>query len=623
MNSTHNPQTQDENPPANSPACALPTADRGKAWTFILPFLAAGLFLYFGTLHGGMDEQRLPRGDVAIDAGVAASLARGLGFWTPWSRGTCYHLSETETRECGHAADQHPPLWPLVGSALIRLFDASPLQALEWASFIAHLAVLWLIMRLGPRLGTGRWTFLPALAWALISVGSAFSFNASLYTAQAGFYLAFVLLASREKRTLLSDLMLGCVMGGAWLLNYQSILLVPAFLIARFLCQGKAMFRARSLAVVIIPLAAAVLVASPWLARNALIFGDPLYSVNHWYLLSKVGASFSHTVANGRLVLEAEPLSLVAYAKGMLHCAWLNIPYLLLLLLALFPGCLVVFTASGPCLRHALFGKERKPLVIALFTVIALHLTSCLIWPALKVRYLVPVGPLVVTWAVAWAWQQSLGIRRLSRKSLLLGAFAAGLLCLAVWLKGSVHGKNLFLSFMVSYLTLSLVYLAATLELFADVRSKLPLLGLCALFLAAVGVYPGQAYFNIPPFPDFFGQDKDQLHVSECMALHSIYDQLEEISKPLEASGTSHADGLIGDLRLWHITPFSSPSLTIMEPPKLLPGENYLDLLRTAAEPFKIGYAVIEPERASLLPEIEPQRIDLIVNGWILIDLFP
>ncbi|MHC4946231.1 MAG: hypothetical protein ACYTG7_24730, partial [Planctomycetota bacterium] len=115
-----------------------PPSTFGTIFGYALPLLAAVLLLGLSILPEAPVAPQLPRGDVAIDAAVAESLADGKGFWTPWERGSLYRPVE-EVDAFGFPADQHPPLWPLLGALIIRVIDTTPLRALEWASFAAHL----------------------------------------------------------------------------------------------------------------------------------------------------------------------------------------------------------------------------------------------------------------------------------------------------------------------------------------------------------------------------------------------------------------------------------------------------------------------------------------------------
>ena len=145
-----------------------------------LPLAVAVLLLVGRFLFDEQGFSPLPRGDVAIDAAVAVSLTEGKGFWTPWERGTRYLPPEAD-EAFGFPADQHPPIWPAAGALIMRLFDCSSLRALEWASFLSHAAVLTLMVLLGLKMGLGRLAVLPALAWCVMGVGSAFSFNGSFF----------------------------------------------------------------------------------------------------------------------------------------------------------------------------------------------------------------------------------------------------------------------------------------------------------------------------------------------------------------------------------------------------------------------------------------------------------
>ena len=62
-------------------------------WMAGLPLAAAVLLLLLKPAAPQDGARPLPRGDVAIDAAVAQSLASDRGFWTPWERGSPYRLS--------------------------------------------------------------------------------------------------------------------------------------------------------------------------------------------------------------------------------------------------------------------------------------------------------------------------------------------------------------------------------------------------------------------------------------------------------------------------------------------------------------------------------------------------
>lgn len=550
----------------------------------------------------GDQAPRLPRGDVAIDAAVADSLARGHGFWTPWERGSLFRLQE-DTGAFGFPADQHPPLWPLAGAALMRIFKLDPLAALEWMSLIAHLFTLGILVRIGRRSEGSPW---PALAWAIVGAGSAFSFNGSLYAAQAALYLLAADRIARPNLRPPAALFLGIVLGAAYLLNYQAALLIPAFLLARWTVRRGKLFAKEGLLETAFVLGSFALVAAPWWIRNLSWFGQPFYSVNPLYFLSKTGAVFSHNMVDGAALLEAAPHPLPAFLAGLLRCAYQNIPFLLLLVIALFPGCLAACMARIKAIRSMFVERERDSLLTGAGLILALHLMVCLAWPAVKVRYLVPAGPLMLV--LAWRAVMPALLPK-ARRANLVFTVGLGLVCAAIAIKGSVHGQRLLIAFLLGYLPLGLVLFLAIPAMHPNRVRLFP--GICLGFLlaAAGGVLPGQAYFNLPPWPDFFGENKEAMEQERAA-------ETVKIAETLKSLGCSKA---MGDITLWH----ALPGLELTTPPKSLPGETYPQILRQVAGSHSLRYAQLE---RSMAPDsAESWEMKAVWKGkhWVLLDLFP
>lgn len=572
-----------------------------------LPLAAAVLLLGAALLIEPDAFERLPRGDVGIDAAVAHSLKEGKGFWTPWERGSLHRPPPSEEAQAGfgHPADQHPPLWPLAGAAFLALLDCEPVIALHWASFLVHLAVLTLLILAGQRLGLGAFAFLPALCYALISLGSAFSFNGSLYPAQAALYLAAALLMERQDFGPIRALLLGLVIGGAFLLNYQALLLVPAYLTVRFLILRRDFFRTSNLAVTSLVLISAAAIVLPWLIRNASTFGSPLYSVNPFYAMEKAGVTFQQQLVDGRLVISRLPMGVMQMAKGWLQCAWFNIPYLLLLLVALMPGCAAMLASSLPALGRDTVQGQKEYLACAGVVILVFHLLACLFWPALKVRYLVPAAPLFLL----LAWRQVFRTAPMRRSWILSILILFGLFCAAVYLKGSVHGRNLFVSYLLSFLPMSLILLIGSKGVVGGMRSRIPALCLGLLSISAVGVLPGGAYYNVPPCPDFFGQDNEMQEAVRSQ-------ELRRVSAFLEQEGV---DTVMGEITLWHMR----REIRLVRPPLYLGEVSYKNTLETAARPFSVPYAVLDRKALETLPGLQDARKAWQGEWWTIIELNP
>ncbi|HZL99516.1 MAG TPA: hypothetical protein VFD43_04610, partial [Planctomycetota bacterium] len=84
-----------------------------------------------------------PRGDVLLDVGVARSLAQGEGFRSGFVRGTALVLDERPVPP-RDLADQHAPLWPLLGAALSRPVG-SAFDGLKLGSLLCGLVLLVLV----------------------------------------------------------------------------------------------------------------------------------------------------------------------------------------------------------------------------------------------------------------------------------------------------------------------------------------------------------------------------------------------------------------------------------------------------------------------------------------------
>jgi hypothetical protein len=346
--------------------------------------------------------------------------------------------------------------------------------------------------------------------------------------------------------------------------------------------------------------------ALPWLWRNYQVFGDPFYSVNPYYLAAKAGAVFSHRIVDGVLVATVEPLSAAQFLKGLAGCALLNAPYLLLLVLALFPGCAAVLLSRGPDFKNRIRSCAKEALPCALFILLAFHLAACLAWPALKLRYLVPAAPLVLI----LAWRMVLDPKfRIHRGWLASLAALLAALCIGARLEGSVHGEALVVYFLLSYLSMSLILVLSQVRRLQAAMIRVPALCLAMLCISAGGTWPGDAYFNLPPLPDFFGRNKEADEAAKDRELAHLVELLKSKGQRT----------VMGDPRIWHL----DPDLNVVEPPKRFGGEDCADLLLEAARARGIRFAVLDRQawedvlgENSRIPHVDSER-------WILADLAP
>lgn len=326
-----------------------------------------------------------PHGDVHLDAATAESLAAGRGFWTPWEEGTTLRPDAigASPAEMGHAADQHGPLWPLLG-ALPAKITGDGVLALQILSLLAGIATIPVAARLFGRWGPRAGAF-AAWACALALPLCDYSGNGSLYAAQTLGVLALPLVAGELARAR-DALAAGAWIGLLILLNYQCAALAPAFAAAVVVARGaRASLRPIGLAAI-----AGAVVVSPWLARNAAVFGDPFFTTNFAYVAGKIGkVSVELAGERPRMVVGSVPLGELAAAAAR----WIPVNFAVLVpamhlalpVLPFFaPGGLARLVAREPGARPAFAGAW----VVAAFVAL---LAAAVAWPTPKSRYVVPL----------------------------------------------------------------------------------------------------------------------------------------------------------------------------------------------------------------------------------------
>ena len=344
-----------------------------------------------------------PRGDVLLDVGVTRSLAHGEGFHAGFERGTSLALDGRPVPP-RDVADQHAPLWPLLGVALAWPVG-SIFAGLKLGSLLCGLLLLALTWSVAQALlserpaGPTPPASLPGLAVALVALSFLmvdFSGNGSLYMAQACLVLLLVRLLAAERP---SGLLLGLALGAALLLNHQALVLLPVPLVV-LLLAAPAGGRARAAAVGVGAAALALLLFVPWALRNTEVFGSPFFSANVFYPLSRAGIAPAYSIEEGLPVARFSPPALLSWWPAA-ETTWLprNALYLFVTGLVLWPGLGALVAAGAlPLLADAWRRRERG--VLAALGFAAVLLAIALAWPDMKLRYLVPVTPLVVVLGV-------------------------------------------------------------------------------------------------------------------------------------------------------------------------------------------------------------------------------
>lgn len=463
-----------------------------------------------------------PRGDVLLDVGVARQLVHLEGFRAGFERGTALVRGDGPLPP-QDLADQHAPLWPLIG-AMFAWEAGWVFLGLKLASLVAGLALLALTWRVADRLVEGvpgHPDGLPELATALVALGFPmieFSANGALYMAQA---CALLLLAEVLAAPRPSWLAAGLVLGNAWLLNHQAAVLLPVPLLVLVLAAQPGQ-RRRGALVGLGAAAVACALQGPWWWRNAQVFGDPFHSTNALYPMHMAGIEPQLQVLDGQPVARFPDVPLAqVLLQGLPR--WLpgNVLYFVLAGLLLWPGVLALAASGLPRLLRAAFGGRDRRLATLLLGA-ALLTGVALAWPGLKLRYLVPLTPLVVLLGLRiFASPPARGEGRAAWG--VLAAWLALLLGTAGDLGGERHVRWLVLAGG------GLVLLALPL-LLRHVRVRgvgpglhvglvtgllpLPLLGAAALLPP-----PHTSYHGTALLPDIFGQPKDLLESRAVAAL--------------------------------------------------------------------------------------------------------
>lgn len=334
-------------------------------------------------------NREFARGDVVMDAAIAQSLARGLGFWIPWEEGSALYDDPVGTglSDFGHPSDSHGPLWPLLGAPLVWILGSgyAALQALSWICGVLSIVAARVVFR---RFAIGEaqlWAGEIAAWGCALSLGLCdYSGNGSLYAGQVlGVLLLPLVVGSMDstRRAVFSGLLLGAL----YLLSYQLALLILVFAAAVAWNLGIR----RALKPLVVSGIACLTVTVPWFVRNYLTFGDPFFTTNPAFFAAKSGAfeiDFAASRPMARIL--ANPSAPRPFSWVTLN-AWLTI--------GLLPVAVPVFQwfAAGGFWRMLRAPKETRlagQLVAGTFVVL---FATAIICPQPRTRHLIGMVPIL------------------------------------------------------------------------------------------------------------------------------------------------------------------------------------------------------------------------------------
>lgn len=329
-------------------------------------------------------------GDVMLYSLTAESIAH---------RGDFLVISDTQSdffyslKEHGGRFLEHNPLWPVLASGLVSLFDISGYAAVRILSLIAGIFLLPLLFFYARRTA-GKGTALLATSCTAISyILIDYSGNGSLYVMQAFFYLLFLYILTYDDCPR-NSLWIGVLFAFGLLLNQQTLAMVATYGvylgIRHWQMPRKEIFK--QIAYIILPIA---ILMTPWWVRNAVLFGSPFFSIDFTYVWGKLGVP--QTVSNGVISFDVMPATWLSLAKTSLLSWFPHNLYFInrkLFLLAPITYLCSLFLALEMFFenkKRSIYGNILLPAALLLF----FHISISAGWPIAKFRYLVPILPIV------------------------------------------------------------------------------------------------------------------------------------------------------------------------------------------------------------------------------------
>jgi len=238
-----------------------------RRWTAAVLCFAAALQL--GVINWRSDQLTIDR-DAYL--GIAANLAEGRGFTSPGS------TTPTAFR---------PPLYPLLLSIFQRALPTA--RAVAVLNFLAGMLTIWLVLKLGERLGLGRWRYVGGLLMAVDPLwlnALPQPMTEVVFTALTTAWWWSVVKDAHPQRNWQRSLLIGVGFGLAALCRPTiwplAALMALAWIVPPVIDRGlrPAAIRQNVRRALVIT-ATVFFVVSPWVIRNHLIFGRPILMTTH------------------------------------------------------------------------------------------------------------------------------------------------------------------------------------------------------------------------------------------------------------------------------------------------------------------------------------------------------
>ncbi len=241
--------------------------------------LAAGTISFLLMLGNSRDVEYIGGVDAAAYAEIAQSLSEGRGFTNDCILYS-YFYSRGAYPDVTHPEAHYPPLYPVLVAPFFLLLGKSAFAAKIPGMLIGTLLLPLVQFLLTRRLsGSQAAALVSAFAVMLFPMFAARSriVDEDLLFTMLVLLSCHLAILGRERKN--AYLLMGAVMGLAYLAKGTGILLLPAIFLALFVRDGLGAIRdARLWAGMVI----ALLVMSPWFVRNNIAFGDPFFSTQNY-----------------------------------------------------------------------------------------------------------------------------------------------------------------------------------------------------------------------------------------------------------------------------------------------------------------------------------------------------
>jgi hypothetical protein len=359
----------------------------------ILLGLIAILFFGFGGRFMALRWNWFMHADVIGDSYATATFQRDYSFRIFDGLKTAdpqqYSLPPSST---GEYLELHGPLLPMIAAAISVLRGAEPSVAsaflsLRIVSLFFGMLLIVTTFFIARRCTNNEYGLVAAALVAGTYVLIDYAGNGSLYSAQSALYSLWIICAL-GKSSWMRTVSLAIITGCAYLITFQSIVLIPATLIV-FTLSLRPWHEAVGHALLYLGIACSIML--PWWIRNDIRFGHMFYGhiVNMAYVYMKAGIlSVASDPATATLSDK------IQVAIGILH-TWLpyNSYYVIRKLLILMP---VPFLFASYALADVPFSGARLRKLAPILIILVLHMLLCGSWPVWKFRFFITLMPLVI-----------------------------------------------------------------------------------------------------------------------------------------------------------------------------------------------------------------------------------